>query len=130
MIDKKSKAYSAYAFPISALLLILFFLSGICGLLYEEAGAQSQVQGQPERPDYWEVTLKLGGQSCDVNSAESAVLHLRGGIQMVDIEKRKGYLIVAYDRLKVSPNQMLQAVGKKRGEEWFCAATVVALKRR
>ncbi len=132
MVDgwpKKSKAYSDYAFPISALLLILFFLSGISGLLHGEAGAQSQSQGQPKESEVWEVTLKLGGQSCDVNSAESAVLHLEG-IMMVDIESRKGYLIVAYDPSKVSPNQMLQAVGKKRGEGWFCTATVVGLSQQ
>lgn len=133
MVDgwsKKSKAYPDFAFPISALLLILFFLSGISGLLYGEAGAQSQSQGQPKESEVWEVTLKLGGQSCDVNSAESAVLHLREGIHMVDIESRKGYLIVAYDPSKVSPNQMLQAVGKKRGEGWFCTATVVKLEAK
>ena len=126
--SNKSKTSVDCALPICTLLLIIFFC-GICVLTYEEAGAQSQVQGQPKKSEVWEVTLKLGGQSCDVNSAESAVLHLQG-VMMVDIESRKGYLIVAYDPAKVSPNQMLQAVGKKRGEGWFCTATVVGLQRQ
>ena len=127
--SNKSKTSVDCALPICTLLLIIFF-SGICVLTYEEAGAQSQVQGQPKESEVWEVTLKLGGQSCDVNSAESAVLHLREGIHMVDIESQKGYLIVAYDPEKVSPQQMVGAVGKKRGEDWFCIATVVKLEAK
>ncbi len=126
--SNKSKTSVDCALPICTLLLIIFF-SGICVLTYAEAGAQLQVQGQPQEPEIMQVTLKLGGQSCDVNSAESAVLHLQG-IMMVDIEAKPGYLIVAFDPAKVSPNQMLQAVGKKRGEVWFCTATVVGLKRQ
>ncbi len=126
--SNKSKTSVDCALPICTLLLIIFF-SGICVLTYEEAGAQLQVQGQPQEPEIMQVTLKLGGQSCDVNSAESAVLHLQG-IMMVDIEAKPGYLIVAFDPAKVSPNQMLQAVGKKRGEGWSCTATVVGLERQ
>ncbi len=127
--SNKSKTSVDCALPICTLLLIIFF-SGICVLTYEEAGAQLQVQGQPQEREIMQVTLKLGGQSCDVISAESAVLHLREGIHMVNIEAKPGYLIVAYDPAKVSPSQMLQAVGKKRGEGWFCTATVVGLKRQ
>lgn len=127
--SNKSKTSVDCALPICTFLLIIFFC-GIWVLTYKEAGAQSQSQGQPQEPEIMQVTLKLGGQSCDVNSAESAVLHLREGIHMVDIESSKGYLIVAYDPAKVSPNQMLQAVGKKRGEEWFCTATVVKLEAK
>lgn len=90
-------------------------------------------------PEVWEATLKLGGQSCDVNAAESAVLRLKG-VVMVDVESRKGYLIVGYDPTRVSPDMMLGAVGKKRGKEksgkekngkdWFCSATVVGIGRQ
>ena len=126
MVNKscnKSKTYLNQAVPIFSLLLILFF-SSIYGLFsYKEAGAQSGVQVFPEEPDIQEVTLELGGQSCDVNHAESAVLHLKG-IFMVDIESKPGYLIVSYDRLKVMTDDMVLVVGKQRGAGWFCTATV------
>lgn len=126
MVNKwcnKSKTYLNQALPIFFILLILFF-SSIYGLFsYKEAGAQSDVLVIPEEPDIQEVTLELGGQSCDVNRAESAVLHLRG-ILMVDIELKPGYLIVGYDRLKVTTDDMVLVVGKQSGAGWFCTATV------
>ncbi len=45
---------------------------------------------------------------------------------MVDIERRKGYVIVTYDSSKVSVAQMLRTVGNQRREDWFCKAEVVA----
>ena len=45
---------------------------------------------------------------------------------MVDIERRKGYVIVTYDSSKVSVAQMLRTVGNQRGEDWSCKAEVVA----
>jgi copper chaperone CopZ len=81
-------------------------------------------QAEPEIRD---VTLKLGGQSCQqhIVQVESALLRLRG-ITLVDIEARQGYVIVGYDSTMVSIAKMLQAVGSKRGEDWFCTAHVAA----
>ena len=95
----------------------------LVGLLGGKAGAQSSVLVIPEEPDIRRVTLQLGGQSCDVNRAESAVLHLQG-VVMVDIESKPGHLIVSYDRTTVSRGKMKQAIGKKKGEDWFCMASV------
>jgi hypothetical protein len=126
MIDewsRKSLSRLDNNFPIYIILLILFLFS-IFGLIYSETVAQAQVS--PEEPSFKEVTVKLAGGFCDVNAAESAVLHLKGVI-MVDIETRKGYLIVAYDPEKVSPQQMVEAVGKKTGKDGACTATVVGV---
>lgn len=95
----------------------------LVGLLGGKAGAQSSVVVIPEERDIRRVSLQFGGQSCDVNRAESAVLHLQG-VVMVDIESRPGHLVVSYDRTTVSIDEMLQAVGKKKGEDWFCMASL------
>jgi len=84
----------------------------LVGLLGGKAGAQSSVVVIPEKPVIQRVTLQLGGQSCDVNRAESAVLHLQG-VVMVDIESKPGHLIVSYERTTVSIGKMMQAIGKK-----------------
>ena len=90
----------------------------LLGLLIAGAGADEEIR---------HVTLKLGGQSCQdhIVQVESALLRLRG-VAMVDIEAKKGYLIVGYDSSKVSIARMLQTVGNKRGEGWYCTAHVVA----
>ncbi len=95
----------------------------LVGLLGGKAGAQSSVVVILEQPDIRRVTLQFGGESCDVNRAESAVLHLQG-VVMVDIESKPGRLVVSYDRLTVGTAEMVQAVGKKKGEDWFCMASV------
>ncbi len=95
----------------------------LVGLLGGMAGAQSSVVVIPEEPDIRAVTLQFGGQSCDVNRAESAVLHLQG-VVMVDIESKPGRLVVSYDRTTLTIEEMVQAVGKKKGEDWFCMASV------
>lgn len=120
-----SRLYKIFI-PPTALFILLF--SGLFDLIYEKPNAQAQVQVIPEEPTFDEVALKLAGAFCDVNAAESAVLHLKGVI-MVDIETRKGYLIVGYDPDKVSPEQMVEAVGKKRGKNGACTATVVGVGR-
>lgn len=78
------------------------------------------------QPEIQDVTLKLSGQSCDayIVKVESALLRLRG-ITMVDIEARKGYVVVGYDSSKVSIPQILQTVATQRGTDWFCTAQVV-----
>ncbi len=95
----------------------------LVGLLGGKAGAQSSVVVIPEQRDIRKVTLQFGGQSCDVNRVESAVLHLQG-VMMVDIESKPGRLVVSYDRTTLTIEEMVQAVGKKKGEDWFCMASV------
>ncbi len=104
----------------------------VLGLLVVKAEAQRQnpnaafkVEGPP---DIRHVTLRLSGQSCDkhIVDVESALLHLRTGVTMVDIEKRKDHLYVGYDPANVSIDQMLSIVASQRGEDWFCQAEVVA----
>ena len=89
----------------------------------EESKDQSGVLVVPSKPIYERVNLVLGGQDCNVNKAESAVLHLRG-VSQVDIELRKGYLVVWYDYLRLSAQDMVEAVGEKKGKNWFCTATI------
>jgi copper chaperone CopZ len=88
------------------------------------AGLASMAAAQPETR---EVTLKLGGQSCDayVVKVESALLRLRG-VAMVDIEAKKGHVVVGYDSSMVSLPQILQTVARQRGEGWFCTAQAVS----
>ncbi len=95
----------------------------LVGLLGGKVGAQSSVVVILEEPDIRRVTLQFGGQSCDVNRAESALLHLQG-VVMVDIESKPGHLVVSYDRITVGTAEMVQAVAKKKGEDWFCLASV------
>jgi len=78
------------------------------------------------QPDVQDVTLKLSGQSCEANivNVESALLHLRG-VTTVDIEARKGHVVVGFDASKVSIPQIIQTVGNQKGADWFCRAQIV-----
>ncbi len=78
------------------------------------------------QPDVQDVTLKLSGQSCEANivNVESALLHLRG-VTMVDIEAKKGHVVVGFDASKVSIPQIVQTVGNQKGADWFCRAQIV-----
>ena len=78
------------------------------------------------QPDVQDVTLKLSGQSCEANivNVESALLHLRG-VTMVDIEAKKGHVVVGFDPSKVSIPQIVQTVGNQKGADWFCRAQIV-----
>ena len=119
---------------VKGISLIGYAMAGflILGLLGVKAQAQSQNPpgaSKKVRPsEVQEVTLRLSGQSCDkhIVDVESALLHLRAGVAMVDIEKRKDHLYVGYDPKNVSINQMLSTVASQRGEDWFCQAAVVA----
>jgi len=79
------------------------------------------------QPDVQDVTLKLSGQSCEANivNVESALLHLRG-VTTVDIEARKGHVVVGFDPSKVSIPQILQTVANQKGKDWFCAAQLAS----
>jgi len=78
------------------------------------------------QPDVQDVTLKLSGQACEANivNVESALLHLRG-VTTVDIEARKGHVVVGFDASKVSIPQIIQTVGNQKGADWFCRAQIV-----
>ena len=79
------------------------------------------------QPDIQDVTLRLSGQSCEANivNVESALLHLRG-VTTVDIEARKGHVVVGFDPSKVSIPQILQTVANQKGKDWFCAAQLAS----
>ena len=79
------------------------------------------------QPEIQDVTLKLSGQSCEANivNVESALLHLRG-VTTVDIEARKGHVVVGFDPSKVSIPQILQTVANQKGKDWFCAAQLAS----
>ena len=78
------------------------------------------------QPEVQDVTLRLSGQSCEANivNVESALLHLRG-VTMVDIEAKKGHVVVGFDASKVSIPQIVQTVGNQKGADWFCRAQIV-----
>ena len=47
----------------------------------------------------------------------------------MDIEARKGYVIVGYDASKVSIPQILQTVANQKGKDWFCTAQLASGQR-
>jgi len=79
------------------------------------------------QPDVQDVTLKLSGRSCEANivNVESALLRLRR-VTTVDIEARKGHVVVGLDPSKVSIPQILQTVASQKGKDWFCAAQLAS----
>jgi copper chaperone CopZ len=84
--------------------------------------ASAEAQNETE-PTILDVTFQLGGPSCQdhIVQVESALLRVRG-VAMVDIEKKKGHVVVGYDPSKVSVPQLLQAAGSARGKDWSCTA--------
>ena len=99
--------------------LIAQVAAGVVALAWLAVMADAQ-------PDVQDVTLKLSGQSCEANivNVESALLHLRG-VTMVDIEAKKGHVVVGFDASKVSIPQIVQTVGNQKGADWFCRAQIV-----
>ncbi len=74
-----------------------------------------------------QVTLQAVGNDCDMNAIEAAVLHLEG-IAAVNLEVRKGFLVIDYDPKAVTVGQMTQAIDKKDSEEgkpMVCVGKVV-----
>ena len=100
--------------------LIAQVAAGVVALAWLAVMADAQ-------PDVQDVTLKLSGQSCEANivNVESALLHLRG-VTTVDIEARKGHVVVGFDPSKVSIPQILQTVANQKGKDWFCAAQLAS----
>jgi copper chaperone CopZ len=101
-------------------LLIAPAVAGVAAIAWLSVMANAQ-------PEIQDVTLKLSGQSCDayITKVESALLRLRG-VTMVDIEKRKGHVVVGYDASKVSIPQILQTVANQKGKDWFCTAQLAS----
>ena len=99
--------------------LIAQVVAGVVALAWLAVMADAQ-------PDVQDVTLKLSGQSCEANivNVESALLRLQG-VVMVDIEAKKGHVVVGFDASKVSIPQIVQTVGNQKGADWFCRAQIV-----
>lgn len=66
-----------------------------------------------EPPELPRVTLQLVS-NCETNSAESAILHMKGVVG-VDIESKKGHMIVDYDPAKVTSQQLLDELARQKG---------------
>ena len=100
--------------------LIAQVVAGVVALAWLAVMADAQ-------PDVQDVTLKLSGQACEENivNVESALLHLRG-VTTVDIEARKGHVVVGFDPSKVSIPQILQTVANQKGKDWFCRAQLAS----
>src|SRR5439155_26934223 len=96
--------------------LIAQVVAGVVALAWLAVMADAQ-------PDVQDVTLKLSGQACEANivNVESALLHLRG-VATVDIEARKGDVVVGCDASKGYIPQMIQTDGNKKGADWFCTS--------
>ena len=99
--------------------LIAQVVAGVVALAWLAVMADAQ-------PDVQDVTLRLSGQACEANivNVESALLRLRG-VTMVDIEAKKGHVVVGFDASKVSIPQIVQTVGNQKGADWFCRAQIV-----
>ena len=99
--------------------LIAQVVAGVVALAWLAVMADAQ-------PEVQDVTLRLSGQSCEANivNVESALLRLRG-VTTVDIEARKGHVVVGFDASKVSIPQIVQTVGNQKGADWFCRAQIV-----
>ena len=70
---------------------------------------------EPAAITHPKVTLKLVSTECDdINTIESALLHMEG-ILSVDIESKKGHLIIGYRSGKVTPEQMVDKIARKNG---------------
>lgn len=73
-----------------------FLLLGLLGVKAEAQPQDPLGASKKVRPsEVQDVTLRLSGQSCDkhIVDVESALLHLRTGVTMVDIEKKKRPLV-------------------------------------
>ena len=68
-------------------------------------------EGEPEIPTS-DAELKLVGSDCDINEAEASLLRLKG-VLAVDVEAKKDHLLVGYDPAKVTPGQMVTAIGAR-----------------
>lgn len=68
----------------------------------------------PEASDSSRITLKLATGNCNVNNVESTLLRMKG-VTGVDIESRKGYLVVDYVSNALTLQRIIDEVARKRG---------------
>lgn len=100
---------------------ILVSITVAFGLLYCPPAASQGVGVIQEKsePEPLQITLKFSGNSCETNLNESELLRLIG-ILGVDVESVPGKMVVTYDPEKLTKQQVMGAVGKKKGG---CAAS-------
>ncbi len=73
-----------------------------------------------------EITLNLGGKFCEFYPEDiTAALQKLPGVKSVDAVERRKFVIVKYEDGKVTPQQMVTAIGGVKEEgKWHCEATV------
>ncbi len=73
-----------------------------------------------------EVTLNLGGKFCEFYPEDiTAALKKLPGVNSVDAVERRKFVTVQYEDGKVTPQQMVTAIGGVKEEgKWHCEATV------
>ncbi len=73
-----------------------------------------------------EVTLNLGGKFCEFYPEDiTAALKKLPGIKSVDAVERRKFVTVKYEGGKVTPQQMVTAIGGVKEEgKWHCEAVI------
>ena len=73
-----------------------------------------------------EVTLNLGGKFCEFYPEDiTAALKKLPGVKSVDAVERRKFVTVKFEDGKVTPAQMVTAIGGVKEEgKWHCEATV------
>lgn len=73
-----------------------------------------------------QVTLALGGTFCEFygGDVQTALMKVKG-VKAVDLNSKKGHVVVTVDNTKVKPTQLTDAVNAVKGDGWHCKAEVV-----
>ena len=73
-----------------------------------------------------EVTLNLGGKFCEFYPEDiTAALKKLPGVKAVDAAERRKFVTVKYAEGKVTPAQMVTAIGGVKEEgKWHCEAVI------
>ena len=72
------------------------------------------------------VTLKLGGQFCDVYLGEvEEALKKVPGVTAVDFKARRGHAVVTGQAGTMKTGKIVDAVNALKGDNWQCKAEVV-----
>ncbi len=73
-----------------------------------------------------EVTLNLGGKFCEFYPEDiTAALKKLPGVKSVDAVERRKFVTVKYEDGKVTPQQMVTAIGGVKEEgKWYCEAVI------
>lgn len=73
-----------------------------------------------------EVTLNLGGKFCEFYPEDiTAALKKLPGVKSVDAAERRKFVTVKYEEGKVTPTQMVTAIGGVKEEgKWHCEAVI------